>query len=98
MIWNDIEDFLRHPGAVAEILRQKMSASTKERTPEFDRRSLQIALETKAEERSRVLGLFRKGRIDETALDVQLDEIAAEEASLKTRLDAARNSEPEREG
>ena len=68
-VWNDIEQFLRNPGEVAEILRQKISARTHDRVPEFDRRSLEIALETKAEERARVLGLFRKGRIDEAALD-----------------------------
>ncbi len=75
--------FLRNPGEVGEILRQKIAARTQDRTPEFDRRSLEIALETKAEERARVLGLFRKGRIDEAALDSQLDEIVAEEESLQ---------------
>ena len=44
-----------------------------------------------------MLGLFRKGRIDEAALDGQLDEIAAEEESLRTRLAAARTAEPEQE-
>jgi hypothetical protein len=44
-----------------------------------------------------VLGLFRKGRIDEAALDCQLDEIQAEEESLRTRLAAARTAEPEQE-
>jgi site-specific DNA recombinase len=96
-IWNDIEEFLRNPGEVAEILRQKIAARTTDRPPEFDRRSLEIALETKAEERARVLGLFRKGRIDEAALDCQLDEIQAEEDSLRTRLAAARTAEPEQE-
>ena len=96
-IWNDIEQFLRNPGEVGEILRQKIAARTQDRTPEFDRRSLEIALETKAEERARVLGLFRKGRIDETALDSQLDEIVAEEESLRTRLAMVRSPEPEQE-
>jgi hypothetical protein len=54
-------------------------------------------LETKSEERARVLGLYREGRIDEAALDCQLDEIKAEEDSLRTRLAAARTAEPEQE-
>jgi len=96
-IWNDIEDFLRNPGDVAEILRQKIAARRHNRAPKFDRRSLEMTLATKAEERARVLGLFRKGRIDEPALDAQLDEIAAEEESLRTRLAAACDPEPEEE-
>lgn len=96
-IWNDIEQFLRDPGEVAEILRQKIVARSHDRAPEFDRRSVEIALETKVEERARVLGLFRKGRIDEAALNAQLDEIQAEEESLRTRLDAARAPEPAQE-
>ena len=96
-IWSDIEQFLRNPGEVGEILRQKISARRDDRAPEFDRRSLEVALKTKAEERARVLGLFRKGRIDEVALDAQLDEIVAEEESLRTRLAAARSPEPEQE-
>ena len=96
-IWNDIEQFLRNPGGVAEILRQKIAARTSDRVPEFDRRSLEIALEDKAAERARVLALFRKGRIDDAALDRQLDEIVAEEESLRTRLAAVRSPEPEQE-
>ncbi|MGA2717111.1 MAG: recombinase family protein [Bryobacteraceae bacterium] len=93
-IWSDIEEFLRNPGEVAEILRQKIAARAHDRGPEFDRRSLEIALETKAQERDRVLGLFRKGRINETALDAQLDEIQAEEQSLRARLEMASHIEP----
>lgn len=94
-IWKDIEEFLRDPGEVAEIIRQKIAVqSSRDRAPEFDRRSLETALETKADERARVLGLFRKGRIDEAALNCQLDEIVAEEESLRTRLAAVRSPEP----
>jgi site-specific DNA recombinase len=96
-IWNDIEQFLRNPGEVAELLQQKMAGGAAKRAPEFDRRSLEVALEAKAEERTRVLGLFRKGRIDDAALDSRLDEIAAEEASLRARLELARNPEPEQQ-
>ena len=96
-VWRDVEEFLRNPGDVAEILRQKMVARIDDRVPEFDRRSLEIALETKAEERSRILSLFRKGRINDAALDAQLDEIATEEGSLRIRLESARNAEPNQE-
>jgi site-specific DNA recombinase len=96
-IWNDVEQFLRNPGEVIEGLRQKIAARATDRVPEFDRRSLEIALETKAEERARVLGLFRKRRIDEAALDAQLDEIDAEEQSLRDRLNTTQPVEPAQE-
>jgi hypothetical protein len=41
-----------------------------------------------------MLGLFRKGRIDEAALDSQLDEIEAEERSLRARLEMASRTGP----
>jgi site-specific DNA recombinase len=95
VIWKDIEGFLRNPGEVAEVLRQKIAARKANRSPEFDRRSLEIALHNKVEERSRILALFRKGRIDEAALDAQLDEIEVEEEVLRQRLNAAERTEPE---
>ena len=96
-VWNDVEQFLRNPGEVSEILRQKITARASKRTPDFDKKSLEIALETKAAERARVVGLFRKGRIDETALDSQLDEIETEERSLRDRINAAKRFEPAKE-
>jgi site-specific DNA recombinase len=96
-VWNDIEQFLRNPGDVAENLRKKITARAAKRTPDFDKKSLEIALETKAAERARVVGLFRKGRIDEPALDSQLDEIETEERSLRARINAAKRFEPAKE-
>ena len=42
-----------------------------------------------AGERDRVLGLFRRGRIDETTLDQQLDMIDAEAAGLQAEIEMA---------
>lgn len=47
-------------------------------------------LAKKAEERNRVLGLFRRGRLDDKALDQQMDEIGLEEAALEKQLDELR--------
>jgi len=44
-------------------------------------------LDDKINERDRILGLFRKGRIKEDALAVQLDQIDHEEAALKARIE-----------
>jgi site-specific DNA recombinase len=93
-VWNDIEGFLRNPGEVTEVLRQKISGRADKRLPEFDKRGIELALANKGEERARVLALFRKGRIDEQSLDAQLDEIEAEEKVLRERLAAAGRIEP----
>src|SRR5262249_39298261 len=41
----------------------------------------------KITERVRVLGLFRKGRINEDVLGAQMDQIEAEEAALRARIE-----------
>jgi hypothetical protein len=76
------------------MLRQKIAAGATDRVPELDRRSLEIALETKTEERARVLGCPVRTRIDETAINAQLDEIDAEEQSLRGRLNTTKAAEP----
>jgi hypothetical protein len=43
----------------------------------------------KVAERDRILGLFRRGRIDEETLDQQLDLIQNEAAILQTQIDTA---------
>jgi DNA-binding transcriptional regulator YiaG len=93
-IWNDIEGFLRNPGEVAEALRQNIAKQGSTEAPELDRRAIEGALASKSEERSRVLALFRKGRIDEAALDAQLSDIETEETALQERLTAANRVEP----
>jgi transcriptional regulator with XRE-family HTH domain len=46
-------------------------------------------LQQKAGERDRVLGLFRRGRIDDSTLDAQLDQINAETFRLHAQIEAA---------
>ena len=46
-------------------------------------------LEQKSAERDRVLGLFRRGRIDDAELDQQLDLIDAEAAGLQAEIEVA---------
>jgi hypothetical protein len=42
----------------------------------------------KSGERDRILGLFRRGRIDEATLEKQMDEIEVEAAGLRSEIDA----------
>jgi hypothetical protein len=82
------QKFLRNPVVVIEQLQQRIAAERKDAKPTRDRlMKLEDTLEEKTEERDRILGLFRKGRIKEDALNVQMDQIDREEAALKVRID-----------
>jgi hypothetical protein len=88
LVWADIESFLRNPGEIMERLREHVSMQDGER----QRRQKQLGdlkdqLQQKTAERDRMLGLFRRGRIDEAALDQQLDQVNAESAVLQSDIE-----------
>jgi site-specific DNA recombinase len=90
LVWADIESFLRNPGELLERLRERVSMQDSERQrrqAELD--ELTARMQQKTAERDRVLGLFRRGRIDETTLDQQLDLIEAEAHGLQAEIEAA---------
>jgi hypothetical protein len=65
-----IEAFLRNPGYILERLRERLLLQQGERQhqqKQFD--ALRGRLEEKSTERERMLGLYRRGRIDEATLD-----------------------------
>lgn len=89
LVWADIESFLRNPGEILERLRERLSMTDGDR----QRRQKELSdltgrLTQKMTERDRVLGLFRRGRIDEATLDQQLDQVNAETAVLQSEIDA----------
>jgi site-specific DNA recombinase len=93
LVWADIESFLRKPGEILERLRQRVAMH------DGERQRLQKALEDlthrlqqKAGERDRVLGLFRRGRIDDATLDQQLDQVNTETFRLHAEIEAATHS------
>src|ERR1700681_867941 len=88
LIWADVEGFLRDPGSIIEQLREKLAAEQPigggaQQVEQFER-----ALEEKASERTRILGLFRRARINEAELDEQLNEIQEEETGLREAIGA----------
>jgi len=90
LVWADIESFLRNPGEILERLRERVAAQDGERQnrqKELD--ALRDRLQQKTGEKDRVLGLFRRGRIDEALLDQQLDQIDVEGAELRNDIEAA---------
>jgi transcriptional regulator with XRE-family HTH domain len=84
----DIECFLRNPGDVIERLKERLAAQDGDRPrKQKELEGFQARLIEKAAERDRVLGLFRRGRIDDATLDQQLDVIDAESAGLRAELE-----------
>src|ERR1051326_6447339 len=86
LIWSDVEGFLRNPGPVLEQLHGQLVGASSHPTTKLDRAHLEASLKVKGDERARVVALFRRSRISEAELDSQLDEIAAEEESLRRSL------------
>jgi len=90
VVWADIESFLRDPGEILERLRERLSVKGDEqqrRQKELEQ--FRDRLEEKTAERERMLGLFRRGRIDDVTLDQQLDLIDAEAAGLQAEIEMA---------
>jgi site-specific DNA recombinase len=90
LVWADIEVFLRNPGEILERLRERLTLQHGElQHQEKELSSLRARLEEKTTERERMLGLFRRGRIDEATLDQHLDLIDAEAAGLRAEMEVA---------
>jgi site-specific DNA recombinase len=88
VVWADIETFLRNPGEILERLRRRLELDgDDQRRREKDLQRLRGVLERKSGERDRILALFRRGRIDETTLDKQMDEIEGEAVGLRAEID-----------
>jgi site-specific DNA recombinase len=88
LVWADIESFLRNPGEILERLRERVSMQDGEqllRQKELD--EFKGRLQQKGAERDRLLGLFRRGRIDDAELDKLLDLIDAESAGLQAEIE-----------
>jgi site-specific DNA recombinase len=88
MVWADVQEFLRKPSVVIEQLRARMRNDANDTVK--DRESLirlRGLLEGKAGERDKVVGLYRKGMLNDAELARQLDEIDKESAGLASRIE-----------
>ena len=90
-VWADVETFLRNPEPVLQQLHAKLEADSKgsgQIRKQIER--LEGLLAQKAAERSRVVGLFRRGRLNDADLDRQMDEIGKEGTALEAQMDELR--------
>jgi transcriptional regulator with XRE-family HTH domain len=86
-VWSDVESFLRNPEPVLQQLHARLESDA-QGSDQIRKQvtRLERLLAQKAAERSRVVGLFRRGRLTETDLDAQMDEVGKEEAALEAQV------------
>lgn len=86
-LWEDIQDFLRHPGKVLTQLEAKHRHRQEQRHDlEHERLTCQVARSHKEQEKDSILDLYRRRLITIPDLERQLEKIAHEEATLQARL------------
>jgi site-specific DNA recombinase len=89
IVWRDVEDFLRSPGRVINNLQTRLRGEASDIVKNRARvEYLQGLQEAKASERSKVVALFRKGRLNDSELDQQLSDIDREAEGLSSQLEA----------
>ena len=93
-IWADVEAFLRNPGPALDEVAARLAAKSEDPASLTARlESLQGTLAGKDGERDRVLGLYRRGRIDEATLDAQLEDVERDRKDLVQKLEALRGDQ-----
>ena len=86
-VWSDVESFVRNPEPVLQQLQSRLQSDAQgSEQIRTQVKRLEGLLAEKATERSRVIGLYRRGRLTETDLDAQMDEISKEETSLEIQV------------
>ncbi|MHB0997756.1 MAG: recombinase family protein [Armatimonadota bacterium] len=83
IVWQDIEGYLRNP----EDILKELAAKSENRAEDNDEiqkelNQIELAIRGKQNEHDRVISLYRRGIIDESSVDRQLEAIQTEEKML----------------
>ena len=85
-VWMAVVGVLQRPQVLQDAFRARLTTPT----PAPDLSRLQSALADREEQRARILGLYRRGRITDAELDEQLSDVGAEVEALRGQLEALR--------
>lgn len=89
LVWQDCRKFIINPGdALAEAKRQLEARTSQDGQLVAEQQRLHQALAGKADERERILTLYRRGRVTVEDLEFHLNAIEKETADLRTALGA----------
>jgi site-specific DNA recombinase len=88
-VWREVRAFIDNPGPYVEQAQQQLRErlATASQT-EAQSKRLARELAGKEQERERVLGLFRRGRITADEAERELDAVAAEAAQIRDLIDS----------
>jgi site-specific DNA recombinase len=90
-VWAECVRFIEHPGKALDEARRTLRAATgKAANADERRRRLLREIAAKDGERERILTLYRRGVIDDSEAETQLDAIAREAGQLRESLEALR--------
>ncbi len=91
VVWRECRRFIMNPGEALDEARRKLRRRMADSTRfDAERRVTLQELAEKETERERILTMYRKGKIDETEAEAQLDAIAKEAGQLRERLESMR--------
>jgi site-specific DNA recombinase len=91
LVWSQIVNFVKHPKSALKTLREEMAAATPPRQDvQKEIAGLESSLATKDLERQRVMGLYRRGTVGLGDVEAQIQEIDAEEDTLRKSLSGLR--------
>ncbi len=82
-VWQIVAATLADPKVIARAVEARQETTT---APHEDTTRLLRAIAEREEQRGRVVALYRRGRIDESELDRQLDELGAEVLTLRSEI------------
>jgi site-specific DNA recombinase len=90
-VWSDVEAFLRNPEPVLAQIHARLETESQgsDQTRQQVMR-LEGLLAQKATERSRMVALYRRGRLNDADLDEQMEDIRKEATALESQLDELR--------
>jgi site-specific DNA recombinase len=84
LVWEDVREFIRNPGAVLQQVRDELTAATTSRPDtDVERRKLEQQLAGKESEKGRILTLYRREQLDLPETEHQLAIIAQETETLR---------------
>ena len=92
-VWSAVVRLVDDPGFLKAEIRRHFEESIRRADTGLNREHIEKLLQAKQVERERVLGLFRRGRIDTGALDREFGKIESEESILNRNLSLIENRE-----